>query len=184
MIVQTRHDIELAKHFMHTLNDTTPTLEHIANLISLARTTLPSPERDVGPWSLGKGDDGRFYIESADFTHDVRFYLDGDFAHDQQRLGYLQYVTGSLNAALPPKAPIVKHPNGQPVQWQQGTINHVPPAITAEQVKERRAETGTSMMEAKQQLMDERMALMIDRFRGNPDHALLHEILDGLWVRS
>jgi hypothetical protein len=44
---------------------------------------------DAGPWSAGRDEEGRrTYIESQDFKHDVRLYVDGDFESDAERMAY------------------------------------------------------------------------------------------------
>ena len=44
------------------------------------KSVHPVQSPDKGPWVAGKCDDGRVYLQSDDFTHDVRLYVDGDFA--------------------------------------------------------------------------------------------------------
>lgn len=61
----------------------------------------PTSIRDKGPWrarSSGSGDAKRWFLESDDFTHDVRLYLNGDFADDAQRQAYLDDLARRLNA--------------------------------------------------------------------------------------
>lgn len=70
---------------------------------------------DVGPWSAGATTDGRAYLESSDFTHDVRLYVDGDFACPGDKLNYAQGIAGQLNAApvsAEPVAWVRRHPDG------------------------------------------------------------------------
>ena len=57
------------------------------------------PVEEKGPWKVGSAN-GKLWIESDDFTHDVRLYVDGDFAHGQ-RLTYAIEIARRLNAALP-----------------------------------------------------------------------------------
>lgn len=54
---------------------------------------------DVGPWSAGTTTDGRAYLESSDFTHDVRLYVDGDFAWPGDKKNYAQGLASQLNNA-------------------------------------------------------------------------------------
>lgn len=55
---------------------------------------------DKGPWFAGVTEDGRHYVESNDFTHDVRLYRDGDFAKgSDEDIGYMSGIAQMLNAA-------------------------------------------------------------------------------------
>lgn len=49
-------------------------------------------------WTVGVTDDERVYIEDADFKHDARFYVDGDFYNFKQRLSYVQEICNKLNS--------------------------------------------------------------------------------------
>jgi len=51
---------------------------------------------DRGIWTVGQTESQEF-IESSDFNHDVRLYLNGDFEDDTQRLNYLQHIADRLN---------------------------------------------------------------------------------------
>ena len=51
---------------------------------------------DRGTWTVGETESQEF-IESSDFNHDVRLYLNGDFEDDTQRLNYLQHIADRLN---------------------------------------------------------------------------------------
>ena len=51
---------------------------------------------DRGTWTVGQTESQEF-IESSDFNHDVRLYLNGDFETDAQRLNYLQHIADRLN---------------------------------------------------------------------------------------
>lgn len=63
-------------------------------------TDAPLAERrDKGPWRAGVTDDKRVFVESADFTHDVRLYIDGDFANLDQKV---RYATGIANQLSTP----------------------------------------------------------------------------------
>lgn len=64
---------------------------------------------DIGPWSAGTTSDGRAYLESSDFTHDVRLYVDGDFAWSGDKLNYAKGIASQLNNA-PVSAEPVDHP--------------------------------------------------------------------------
>src|SRR5690606_26291980 len=49
--------------------------------------------------------DKRTFIESDDFTHDVRLYVDGDFADQDEKLAYALGIADQLNAASQPVKP-------------------------------------------------------------------------------
>lgn len=53
---------------------------------------------DNGTWRAGWCDDGtdRVFIESNDFTHDVRLYVDGDFESFRQRLNYAKRLAANM----------------------------------------------------------------------------------------
>lgn len=55
-------------------------------------------QRDKGPWKAGCTDDKRVFIESADFDHDVRLYVDGDFANLDQKTRYAIDIADQLNS--------------------------------------------------------------------------------------
>ena len=56
---------------------------------------------EAGPWSHGRDrDDARHFVQSDDFTHDVRLYIDGDFANHEQRELYARNIAAVLNAGL------------------------------------------------------------------------------------
>lgn len=50
-----------------------------------------------GKWRHGQ-DNGRVYVESDDFTHDVRLYVNGDFASNEQKLAYAAEIASRLNS--------------------------------------------------------------------------------------
>lgn len=52
---------------------------------------------DNGKWSAKV--DKKIFVESDDFTHDVRLYIDGDFEDDLQKLAYAKEIAKRLNAA-------------------------------------------------------------------------------------
>lgn len=63
----------------------------------------PKPEQEIverGPWRAAFDKDApkTVFVESDDFTHDVRLYVDGDFADEWQRLQYAQQIARMLNA--------------------------------------------------------------------------------------
>ena len=55
--------------------------------------------QDKGPWKAGfvRGEASRVFLESDDFTHDVRLYVDGDFASAEDKLAYAQDIARQLN---------------------------------------------------------------------------------------
>lgn len=59
--------------------------------------------QDKGPWKSGMNElDNRVFVESDDFTHDVRLYINGDFGSQEERLAYANGIAGALNHPLPP----------------------------------------------------------------------------------
>jgi len=55
---------------------------------------------DKGPWCAGMNRrDEQIFIESEDFTHDVRLYVDGDFATKDEKYIYACGITTVLNAS-------------------------------------------------------------------------------------
>lgn len=58
-----------------------------------------SPVREAGPWSAGAAGDGKAFVQSNDFSHDVRLMVTGDFASPEQRLAYAEELARRLNRA-------------------------------------------------------------------------------------
>lgn len=59
---------------------------------------------DKGPWryqtdSKASTHVGRYFIESDDFAHDVRLYINGDFGNDEDRRRYGEALAAALNGA-------------------------------------------------------------------------------------
>lgn len=60
--------------------------------------------KEKGPWRAGRdrsqsGKNARcVFIESDDFTHDVRLIVDGDFTGPSQRMAYASEIARRLNA--------------------------------------------------------------------------------------
>ena len=58
---------------------------------------------EQGPWrasrdKLDNSEDSRqSFVESDDFTHDVRLYINGDFATDEQQFEYATEIARRLN---------------------------------------------------------------------------------------
>lgn len=71
--------------------------------------------KDKGPWRPGVTEDGhRHFVESDDFTHDVRLYLDGDFGSSEDKAAYMRGIAAALNSALlghQPVQPILSDPS-------------------------------------------------------------------------
>ncbi|WVH13940.1 hypothetical protein CASP1_00017 [Alcaligenes phage CASP1] len=67
---------------------------------------------DNGPWHTGVTSDGRHYLESDDFTHDVRLYIDGDFAGDDDKARYAKGIEIQINGSLMHGAV-----SAEPVAW-------------------------------------------------------------------
>ena len=51
---------------------------------------------DKGIWSVNV-EKGKMFLESSDFSHDVRLYIDGDFINLDQRLAYASELKQRLN---------------------------------------------------------------------------------------
>lgn len=57
--------------------------------------------QEAGPWKAGETADGsKAYVESDDFTHDVRLYVVGDFEDGRQRMAYAEEIAGRLNESV------------------------------------------------------------------------------------
>lgn len=184
-VTETKHDIAMATEFVQGLRGGPPSIAKVAKLLMRARTELPSPGRDVGPWSGGCEpieEDGkrryRYFVESNDFTHDVRLYIDGDFADARQRCDYADSIAAMLNAGTPkvdePSPPELKDPALRDI------IEFLPPFVAEEEVRRIRAETGDGMMTVKAKLERKRTKLMIDQYAKTPVPALLAHILQRL----
>lgn len=55
--------------------------------------------QERGPWRArhDEGEPRKVFVESYDFTHDVRLYVNGDFVDDVQRLRYAEEIARRLN---------------------------------------------------------------------------------------
>ena len=51
---------------------------------------------DKGPWIYGVSSMGHF-VESEDFNHDVRLYINGDFESENQKKEYGEWLAWRLN---------------------------------------------------------------------------------------
>ena len=55
--------------------------------------------QERGPWEAGCDEaSGPVFIESADFTHDVRLYVNGDFSTWDEKFQYAVEIARRLNA--------------------------------------------------------------------------------------
>ena len=59
---------------------------------------------DKGPWTYRTDPKasthvGRYFVESDDFAHDVRLYINGDFGSDDDRRAYGEALARTLNFA-------------------------------------------------------------------------------------
>ena len=59
---------------------------------------------DKGPWAYRTDPKaathvGRYFVESDDFKHDVRLYINGDFGNDDDRRRYGEALATTLNRA-------------------------------------------------------------------------------------
>lgn len=52
---------------------------------------------DAGLWEAGQTDDGKVFLQSDDFDHDVRLYVNGDFASMEDRLQYANILAVWMN---------------------------------------------------------------------------------------
>ena len=67
----------------------------------LASQTVSPQER--GPWSIAIWD-GKTYLQTHGFTHDVTLQISGDFEDKAQEFAYAQELVRQLNAQLPVSA--------------------------------------------------------------------------------
>lgn len=86
-------------------NDPEPALHRLGcvyRVLGEAAQVISQQPFDHGPWRYvaRPGADQlilRYYLESADFHHDVRLYLNGDFADDASRALYAAGLVAKLN---------------------------------------------------------------------------------------
>ena len=63
---------------------------------------------ELGPWTAGLDHPSQgyeVYVQSEDFTHDVRLIVDGDFEGPEQCLAYAKEIADRLNLMNPRKTP-------------------------------------------------------------------------------
>ena len=51
-------------------------------------------------WTVGVSTDQKVYLETDDFTHDVRLYVNGDFKDKEQEIKYASVLARKLNGTL------------------------------------------------------------------------------------
>lgn len=51
-------------------------------------------------WTVGVSTDQKVYLETDDFTHDVRLYVNGDFENKEQEIKYASVLARKLNGTL------------------------------------------------------------------------------------
>ena len=51
-------------------------------------------------WTVGVTKDQKVFLETDDFTHDVRLYVNGDFANKEQEIKYASVLARTLNGTL------------------------------------------------------------------------------------
>lgn len=51
-------------------------------------------------WTVGVTKDNRVFLETDDFTHDVRLYVNGDFATKDDEIQYASNLARKLNGTL------------------------------------------------------------------------------------
>ena len=72
---------------------------------------------DKGPWHHGVTQDGkRHFVQSEDFRHDTRLYIDGDFAGTNDKERYAKGIATQLNAAPVAAQPDADKVDADPLQ--------------------------------------------------------------------
>ncbi len=85
-------------------------------LAGLRESGEPHQQMDDGPWTARRNiETGRYWLDSADFTFDARVEFTGDFADDDTRRQYAEWLVGKLNA------PASREGEGaEPARWTAG----------------------------------------------------------------
>jgi hypothetical protein len=100
-----RYELNLFQHAfakagVRNLADETLELLHSTPLIPTVAPITPEPH-ESGPWSYGRDvGDSRHFLQSDDFTHDVRLYINGDFANAEQCEHYGRALADRMNQTL------------------------------------------------------------------------------------
>lgn len=55
---------------------------------------------ELGMWSVAVTKDGKVFLETDDFTTDVRLYVNGDFYDLEQEIKYASNLARKLNGTL------------------------------------------------------------------------------------
>jgi hypothetical protein len=55
---------------------------------------------EFGMWTVGVDKDGKVFLETDDFGHDARLYLNGDFYDMEQEIKYASKLARKLNGTL------------------------------------------------------------------------------------
>jgi hypothetical protein len=88
------------------------------------RNLLSAPsEPDKGPWTAGLNRlDTRVFVESDDFTHDVRLYVDGNFVSADEKYLYACAIARQLNSKVSaPSEPVAKSHARDAITWTPET---------------------------------------------------------------
>jgi hypothetical protein len=48
-------------------------------------------------WTVAVSKDGKVYLEDNNFSHDIRLYIDGDFATPEKHWAYASILARKLN---------------------------------------------------------------------------------------
>ena len=48
-------------------------------------------------WTVGVTNDDRVFLETDDFTHDVRLYINGDFSSKDEEVRYAAMIARKIN---------------------------------------------------------------------------------------
>jgi len=55
---------------------------------------------DEGFWTVGKTSENKVFLQSDDFTHDARLYIDGDFIDMKHKIRYAENLAKRLNGYM------------------------------------------------------------------------------------
>ena len=97
---------EIADFDGTTVKASRQAVEEAADLIA---TRMSQTIQDTGPWRASKESADAVkgvFVESNNFDHDVRLYVNGDFADVDQRFAYARGIANSLNAASAQQQPV------------------------------------------------------------------------------